>query len=149
MRKYKLKVQKIVSLIKKAPTYKLGLWSNELGLVNNYKEKYPRKSSVFIYEKIANDLSTTIFDVQKVSDSTLASFAKNNSPGSILGRIYLNLMEKSVDHLSPSEIWWPGRGIVGARSYLAPTPKQAELFPFGPLGVEKWTDDFRLIRNYT
>lgn len=149
--KIQIKGSKIVSLIKKAPTYKLHLWSNDYYLVKAYKEKYPNKSLIFIYEKISNDLMIAIHYTQKVQSSILASFEKNNSnsKGPILGRIYLNLMRKSVDYLSPREIWWPGRWGSLARGNLLPTPKEAELFPFGPLGVEKWSDDFRIIRNYT
>lgn len=144
--KIQIKGSKIVSLIKKAPTYKLGFLSNDLNLVNNYREKYPNKSLIFIYEKISNDLISAHLFKNKDSIDRLASFKTDNPMGPT---VWLYLMQKSVHYLSPSEIWWPGRGFVQAQGSLPPTPKQAELFPFGPLGVEKWSDDFQIIRNYT
>jgi hypothetical protein len=144
-----VKGSEIVSILKTAPIYKYEpyLYVSDFNLLMQYQDKYPDKSPVDIHEQIAQDLFNAIPFEQKDAIDRLAEFKEHNAKGPILGRIWINLIKNSVDNLAPGEVWWPGRGHVLASSGYPRSTEQTELFPFGPLGVEQWSNDFQAVKN--
>ena len=143
--KIQIKGIEISNLLKSAPTYRLRFWNPGFYLLKEYRKKYPKKSLVLLYHSIANDLSSAVNFDNTDAVQRLSSFEKGNLKGPVLGRIWLRLMENSMDYLAPPEVWWPSKGHLLGGSSLPKSTEQAELFPFGPLGVEKWSNDFKII----
>lgn len=141
----------IASLIKNAPvyadTYNRLLWVFDYRPLTNYQELFPASSIIDIHKQIAQDLAMAwVFEKQDAMDR-LSVFKDLNGKGPIYGRIWINLLKKSIDYLAPQEIWWPGRTPVPVQLGFPRPTAQDELFPFGPLGVEQWSNDFLAINN--
>jgi hypothetical protein len=136
----------IATQLKNAPTFKmLALYDSYL--LKEYQARYPEKPYISILEKIASDLISAGVFQNKEEMEQLSVIQKNNLQGPVIGRVFIWLIEKSLDFLSPPEINWPGRRRI---SSLTPPPQsnQEALYPYGHLGVEEWSNDFRRIKNY-
>lgn len=139
----------IFNVLRSAPTYKNSFGSTilEASLLKQYKAKYPDKSRVYIYERIASDLFVaSAFDDDESRDM-LSAGEWGKPHGHIVGRTFFWIIEKSVDHLVPEEVYWSGRRHTGTLS-LPPDTTQAALFPVGPIAVEQWVHDSKIIVNY-
>ncbi len=144
----------IANLLKFAPIYELRekIFLNDFHLMKRYREKYPNKSNLFIYKTIALDLykATMPFpEGRKIMDEMLETFNKDNPKGIGIGGVWLKLVENSLDYLVPEGVWWKNYWHIEAASNLPHSSQKVETFPFGPIAVEKWSDDFNTIRFYT
>ena len=148
--KVQVRGAEISNLLVSASTYKLRFWNSDTFLIKKYKEVYSQEPLVLIYHKIASDLTMSVIspDFNKDATERLASFKRGNLEGPIHGRIFFQLIRNSMDYLAPPEVWWPGKGNIIGGTDLPKSTQQAELYPFGPLGVEKWSNDFRIIKKY-
>jgi hypothetical protein len=93
-------------------------------------------------------MGSALFNEQN-STRMLSSYEIDNLKGLFIGRIFLLLVKQYMDYLVPGNIYWAGRHGITSSDLKEDTftKQRSELFPFGPLAVERWSNDFLEIRN--
>lgn len=119
----------------------------DIYLLQAYQKKHPDLSKRKLLYRIAYDLtSATVF--HSVDFSEFFEIAqRGNIPGKLSGRIALWVVQQSLASLVPRETEWP-RTVAN----FPEIPQSFSLlhrasFPFGPLGLNTWLDEFKLVRE--
>ncbi|HEX3034712.1 MAG TPA: hypothetical protein VHT73_06190 [Thermodesulfobacteriota bacterium] len=128
----------IVNKLQKAPIKKIPLLYHDIDLYSSYKIQNPDLGGIDLLQKIARDL---LFEKDKIVEIA----TEGNVSGKATGRVAFWLLQRSLDSLAPNKVYWPGRG--GLITSSSRSSEQESLFPFGPIGVKNWLQDFPKV-NY-
>lgn len=140
---------KIVDELQRSATFEVPLPYTDIFLLQHYQAKYPNLSGPTLPYRIVFDLQGRfLFDKESMKE-TLDIAAKGNAPGNLSGRITLWAVQQSVASLLPSRVPWPGHRSVRTFGDLPASSQEPQeaLFPFGPLGVDNWVRQFRIVQE--
>lgn len=129
----------IVNELQRAPVDKIPLAYFDIFLLNHYRTKYPNLGGIDLFEKATTDL------ILSTDPSAMEIAEKGNIPGRVRGRVAFWVLMRALDYLAPGKVYWPGRHglITSSTSYT----EQEFLFPFGPIGVKNWLEDFAKVQH--
>jgi len=114
-------------------------------LIKVYLEKHPDKTRVDALMSVAAQLLSASIFQQEEEKQKLFLFEKTNGKGPYIGRIFFWLMGEFIYELAPEIA--KAYPIGFSRRIDSFREKRSELFPLGPLGVERWSEDCTAILN--
>ena len=109
-------------------------------LLTQYEEWNPDKTHLDILNIIANHLYFAVFGEDTHEFRTLSSFEKGDTKRPFLGRVFLWLIQDYMDHITPGKIKSDRVKIYPPVDDML-LKRQLELFPSGPLEVERWSNN--------
>lgn len=140
----------IVEELGRSVTYKPPYIPNEIFYwLEAYQRQHPNMSGIALLKRLAEDL-LGVREFVGVSLSQSFGLEQNKEISKKeRSRIALGVAQHAVSLLVPSEDLWPGPrpGIYPWRLPDLTKHDRGALFPFGPLGAERWAKEFGEVRD--
>ena len=109
-------------------------------LLTQYEEWNPDKTHLDILNIIVTHLNFGIFSEDTNQFMMLSSFEKGDTNRPFLGRLFIWLIQDYMDYITPGKIKSDRIKIYPPVDDML-LKKQLDLFPSGPLEVERWSND--------